>query len=322
MSFLYQWFTRPADATPSGTPVAPPTSPKSDDVLAKTAPGGSSPTSTAPTVTVTTTTTTSTSSAASSSASSGRRGNVSGEGGDSAAPVVEVARPLSAAPKLFGHYKCLLVGDGATGKTTFVKRHMTGEFVKKYNPTLGVEVHSLVFDTNYGRFLFDVWDTAGQEKMGGLRDGYYVNGQCAIIMFDMNDTETWKNVPRWRRDVERVCGQIPTVICGNKADLLDEDKRKPTPRVPNNCTFIPVSSCFNWHAEKPFLWFCRKFYSTSPKASPSDAKLKFVEEPALVPPVHPPAVVDETRKQLDRMYQDAKNTPLPPNTVTSPSDDL
>lgn len=26
----------------------------------------------------------------------------------------------------------LIVGDGGTGKTTFVKRHLTGEFEKKY----------------------------------------------------------------------------------------------------------------------------------------------------------------------------------------------
>ena len=26
----------------------------------------------------------------------------------------------------------ILVGDGGTGKTTFVKRHLTGEFEKKY----------------------------------------------------------------------------------------------------------------------------------------------------------------------------------------------
>ena len=29
-------------------------------------------------------------------------------------------------------FKCVLVGDGGTGKTTFVKRHLTGEFEKKY----------------------------------------------------------------------------------------------------------------------------------------------------------------------------------------------
>ncbi|CRL26528.1 unnamed protein product [Penicillium camemberti] len=32
-------------------------------------------------------------------------------------------------------------------KTTFVKRHFTGEFEKKYIATLGVEVHPLNFNT-------------------------------------------------------------------------------------------------------------------------------------------------------------------------------
>ena len=42
-------------------------------------------------------------------------------------------------------FKLVLVGDGGTGKTKFVKCHLTGEFEKKYVATLGVEVHPLVF---------------------------------------------------------------------------------------------------------------------------------------------------------------------------------
>jgi GTPase SAR1 family protein len=29
-------------------------------------------------------------------------------------------------------FKLILIGDGGVGKTTFVKRHLTGEFEKKY----------------------------------------------------------------------------------------------------------------------------------------------------------------------------------------------
>jgi small GTP-binding protein len=85
--------------------------------------------------------------------------------------------------------------------------------------TLGVEVHPLTFTTNFGTICFNVWDTAGQEKFGGLRDGYYIQGQCGIIMFDVTSRITYKNVPNWHRDLERVCENIPIVLCGNKVDV-------------------------------------------------------------------------------------------------------
>lgn len=47
--------------------------------------------------------------------------------------------------------------------------------------TLGVEVHPLMFHTNRGAIKYNVWDTAGQEKFGGLRDGYYIQGALHIL---------------------------------------------------------------------------------------------------------------------------------------------
>lgn len=83
-------------------------------------------------------------------------------------------------------FKLIMVGDGGVGKTTYVKRHLTGEFEKKYIgkkskilyftinfiATQGVEVSSITFFTNHGPIKFNIWDTAGQEKLGGLREGY------------------------------------------------------------------------------------------------------------------------------------------------------
>jgi GTPase SAR1 family protein len=62
-----------------------------------------------------------------------------------------------------------------------------------------INLHELNAKQNLGQIQFDVWDTAGQEKFGGLRDGYYINGQCGIIMFDVTSRITYKNVPNWHR---------------------------------------------------------------------------------------------------------------------------
>lgn len=50
---------------------------------------------------------------------------------------------------------------------------------------------------------------------------YSIQGQCAIIMFDVTSRITYKNVPNWHRDLTRVCENIPIVLCGNKVHTLD-----------------------------------------------------------------------------------------------------
>merc|ERR1712164_13725 len=175
-------------------------------------------------------------------------------------------------------FKCLLVGDGGVGKTTFVKRHLTGEFEKKYVATIGVEVHAMPFDTNRGRLIFNVWDTAGQEKFGGLRDGYYIQGQCAIIMFDVTSRISYKNVPNWHRDIVRVCENIPIVLCGNKVDVKERKVKvkQITFHRKKNLQYYDISAKSNYNFEKPFLWLARKLVG-----NPS---LEFAAAPALAPP--------------------------------------
>ena len=44
-----------------------------------------------------------------------------------------------------------------------------------------------MFHTNRGAIRFNVWDTAGQEKFGGLRDGYYIQVRFQPIIANLND---------------------------------------------------------------------------------------------------------------------------------------
>ncbi|EOD38265.1 RAN, ras superfamily GTPase, partial [Emiliania huxleyi CCMP1516] len=197
----------------------------------------------------------------------------------------------------------VLVGDGGVGKTTFVKRHQTGEFEKKYVATLGVEVHPLRFHTNRGELVFNVWDTAGQEKFGGLRDGYYIQGQCAIMMFDVTSRITYKNVPNWHRDLVRVCDNIPIVLVGNKVDVKERKvkAKQITFHRKKNLQYYDISAKSNYNFEKPFLWLARKLCG--------DPQLVFVESPALAPPEI--QIDQQVAQQYQQELDAAAMAPLP-----------
>jgi len=199
--------------------------------------------------------------------------------------------------------KLLLVGDGGTGKTTFVSRHETGEFIKHYVATVGAVVHPLKFQTSYGPIIFNVWDTAGQEKFGILRDGYYIMGQCAIIMFDVTERITYRNVPTWYRDLTRACQNIPIVLCGNK---VDEKKRQVrakhiTFHRKKGLPYYDISAKSNYQVHKPFLWLARKLTGKE--------DLELTATPALIQPEIP--IDHQLMETLQKELQVAQAAQLP-----------
>ena len=104
-------------------------------------------------------------------------------------------------------------------------RFFKGEdFITEYRPTMGVEVTPIILNTNYGSITFNCWDTAGQEKFGGLRDGYYIMGSAALLFYDVTCTDSFKGAELFKRDVYRVCDKVPTVYCATKIDLVDDDQ--------------------------------------------------------------------------------------------------
>jgi GTP-binding nuclear protein Ran len=172
-------------------------------------------------------------------------------------------------------FKVVLVGDGGVGKSTFVKRHLTGEFEKKYEATIGAEVHPMDFYTNVGKITLEVWDTAGQEKLAGLRDGYYIESSAAIIMFDVTSRITYKNVVKWYKDITRVCGDIPTVLVGNKVDVKERTVKSRQIQFPrkHGIQYYDISAKSNYQFEKPFVHLIRKLLK--------DPKIELIESPLL-----------------------------------------
>jgi len=106
--------------------------------------------------------------------------------------------------------KLVLVGDGGVGKSTLINKLLYDEFDPMYIATLGVEV--------YPWNGYNIWDTAGQNKFGGLRDGYYINADLAIIMVDVTSKLTAKSIKEWYNSLKRMSPNVKVAIFLNKCD--------------------------------------------------------------------------------------------------------
>jgi len=152
-------------------------------------------------------------------------------------------------------FKCLLVGDSQVGKTSLAKRRVCGEFREEYLPTVGAEVYPVKCVS----ITLNVWDIAGRDDLAGLRDGYYIGADCAIIMFDISNRNSFAHVDNWYASIRRVCGEIPIVICANKVDLHRnvQVKSKEAGRLwgnQPNCLFTEISVKSMFRVDYIFEW--------------------------------------------------------------------
>ena len=172
------------------------------------------------------------------------------------------------------NYKIVLIGDGGVGKTTYIKRVLTGEFEKKYLATVGVEISTYNLNTTYdgitsNMISFNIWDTAGQEKFGGLRVGYWIGADAFILMFDLTSKSSFRSIYNYIRDLNRESfyKNKPIIVCGNKCDLKEKrvdslciKKLMDTlSSITDKYKYFDLSAKSNYNFEKPFLNLARYF---------------------------------------------------------------
>jgi GTP-binding nuclear protein Ran len=90
-------------------------------------------------------------------------------------------------------------------------------------------------------------------------------------MFDVCSRITYKNVPKWYKDLTRVCDNIPIVLVGNKVDVRERKVKAKmiTFHRRHNLQYYDISAKSNYQFEKPFLWIARRLSG--------DPNLQFVE---------------------------------------------
>ena len=116
-------------------------------------------------------------------------------------------------------FKILLIGDSGTGKSAMLNRYVDNNFDYDISSTIGVDFKIKYLLHNNNTIKLQVWDTAGQERFKTITSNYYRGVQGIVILFDLSNYNSFKNIEGWLKEIEKYCNsEHSKIIIGNKSD--------------------------------------------------------------------------------------------------------
>ena len=115
--------------------------------------------------------------------------------------------------------KLCLLGDGAVGKTSLVRRFVFDAFDDKYLMSFGTKVTKKVVLFEDVEVDLMIWDILGQKAQKSLHAAYYRGAAGALAVCDYTRPDTMQSLSSWVDGFVSVVGDKPVTILVNKADL-------------------------------------------------------------------------------------------------------
>ena len=117
--------------------------------------------------------------------------------------------------------KIISAGNQEVGKSCIIKRYCEGRFVKRYIPTIGVDYGVKKIDFKGYSIAVHFFDLSGAEEFKEIRCDFYKDAQACILVYDVTDKESFKNLHFWEEEMKAKgldIGKIKIIMIGNKID--------------------------------------------------------------------------------------------------------
>ncbi|KAG8449681.1 hypothetical protein GDO86_016358 [Hymenochirus boettgeri] len=118
--------------------------------------------------------------------------------------------------------KCVLVGDGAVGKTSLAISYTINGYPTEYQPT-ALDTFSVQVLVDGAPVRIQICDTAGQEDFDHLRSLCYTETDVFLVCFSVVNPSSFQNVTeKWIPELRTHSPNTPIVLVGTQTDLRDD----------------------------------------------------------------------------------------------------
>jgi small GTP-binding protein len=140
--------------------------------------------------------------------------------------ITEYLKSLKNEIKLF-EAKMIVVGGGAVGKTSLMKRLLFEEFSPDENITQGIEINNWLLNTEIANNLkINFWDFGGQEIYHATHQFFLTKRSLYIFVWEARKDDDLRNFDYWLNIIKLLSDESPVLIVLNKVDqnikLIDE----------------------------------------------------------------------------------------------------
>ncbi|KAK3911969.1 Rho-related GTP-binding protein RhoU [Frankliniella fusca] len=114
--------------------------------------------------------------------------------------------------------KCVLVGDGAVGKTSLVVSYSTNGFPSEYIPT-AYDNYNVLVQVDAQPISLQLCDTAGQDEFDQIRPLCYSDTDVFMVCFSVVCPTSFQNVTeKWIPEIKRYCPDAAILLVGTQSD--------------------------------------------------------------------------------------------------------
>lgn len=117
-------------------------------------------------------------------------------------------------------YKIVLLGACGVGKSSITCYFIQGVFVETYDPTIE-DCYRTDFDYNGQKIMLEIFDTAGTEEFGAMRNFYLRDGNGFILVYSITQMSSIEDTEKIKEDIAmtKESDKCPMILVGNKKDL-------------------------------------------------------------------------------------------------------